>query len=640
MDRDRLKILVLSTFDGKNANVIRDFLLSFNAYSRHRYHYVFNTQILDKETDFSPYDVILIFWSVYLLGEYLSQEAIEGIRNAPALKVQFLQDEYRDVRAMNQAMAKLGIQVMFTCVEESQHEIFYPQALIPSLEGTYSVLTGYVPAYLEKAAPLGMASRALDVGYRSRSVPYFLGDLGREKTLIAHRFQDICWRKGLSYDISVREEDRIYGRAWPRFLRSCRMTLGTGSGASVVDFDGQIRRRCDEYLKAHPDASYAEVKERFFQDVDGQVVIETISPRFFEAAALGCTLVLHEGPYAGLLVPDRHYIPVKKDYSNVEEVVEKIRDSGFCERLAAQTREDLIASGKHSYRKFVERFDAILERHAWRVGRGLGPSKFSFYAHQYFRHQQLLVPVGLDFFRLPSRVAMLVRRFLMPAAQRLAGIFRRPASLLQISPLDCVPFRCFKLLLILRLAWKVASVRWMLARAVLLPSSWRRAYYRDLWRDLLRIALLHSGRACGRAVPGPVRLQPSLSRAERQLVLSAFAGNGKRTADGAPVAAGPGEPNGDRILDWSAIRSDLAAGRVSRIELDYSAVDEFLCYPVSSQKKMALYLDRGRHRFAALETLVRSNPQQAAGVLNCLSEYYRVDGWAHEQDGPEVTSTT
>ncbi len=126
MSNRRLEILVLSTFDGRNANVIRDFLLSFNAYFAHDYFYIFDTRSLTEETDFNRYDAILAFWSVYLLGEYISDEVIERIRESPAAKILFLQDEYREVREMNRAMARLGINLMLTCVDERQHELFYP----------------------------------------------------------------------------------------------------------------------------------------------------------------------------------------------------------------------------------------------------------------------------------------------------------------------------------------------------------------------------------------------------------------------------------------------------------------------------------------------------------------------------------
>ena len=106
---ERLKVLVLSTYEGGDANAVRDYLLSFRLHSRHDYYYLLDCRRLDGRIDLRPFDVILIFWDVYLLGPELSDAARERIARAPATKVVFLQDEYRDVRGVNQAMADLGI---------------------------------------------------------------------------------------------------------------------------------------------------------------------------------------------------------------------------------------------------------------------------------------------------------------------------------------------------------------------------------------------------------------------------------------------------------------------------------------------------------------------------------------------------
>ncbi len=118
---------------------------------------------------------------MYLLGPDVWEEVRQKIRKADALKVLFLQEEYRGVRPMNQVMSQRGVQVLFTCVAEQDHETFYPPSLIPSLQATYTVLPGYVPAYLEHVRVDGASPRPLDIGYRSRAFPYYLGDSGHEK---------------------------------------------------------------------------------------------------------------------------------------------------------------------------------------------------------------------------------------------------------------------------------------------------------------------------------------------------------------------------------------------------------------------------------------------------------------------------
>ena len=165
------------------------------------------------------------------------------ISRSTALKIQFLQDEYRDVRKVNRIMARLGVNILFTCVAEPDHALFYPRTLIPSLEGTYTVLTGYVPAYLESVEYSFDQPRSVDIGYRSRVNPFYLGSLAQEKSQIAEEFTRIGQKYGFTTDISVREEDRLYGVRWLEFLKSSRFSLGTESGASVIDFDGQIRSK-------------------------------------------------------------------------------------------------------------------------------------------------------------------------------------------------------------------------------------------------------------------------------------------------------------------------------------------------------------------------------------------------------------
>ena len=397
-----LRILVVATFDGTNADVIADYLFAFRAHSRHRYFYLFDGRLLGRGIDLSSFDVILVFWSVQLLGPDLPARSRELIRRARAAKVLFLQDEYRDVRATNAVMAELGVRLMFTCVAEKDYELFYPRALVPSLESTVTVLPGYVPDRLASRPLETERSRAWDVGYRSRELPFYLGDLAREKRTIGERFQRIAREEGLTSNISVREADRLYGRRWNDFLENSRCVLGTASGASVVDFTGEIRRQCERHLVLHPGASYEEVRRLFFAGVDGKAVIETASPRIFEAAAHGCVMVQHEGDYAGLLEPDRHYIQVRRDYSNVDEVVAKVRDRGFCRQLVRNAHADLVASGRYGYRAFVSRFDSLLEAHGLR-GKAGGTSPAAFHLGACLRHGQNVLPLGDGFVFTPSR---------------------------------------------------------------------------------------------------------------------------------------------------------------------------------------------------------------------------------------------
>jgi len=57
--------------------------------------------------------------------------------------------------------------------------------------------------------------------------------------------------------------------------------------------------------------------------------------------------------------PMVHYIPLKKDFSNFDEVIALLE---IRKRIRERAYEDLIASGKYSYAGFIRQFDERLMR--------------------------------------------------------------------------------------------------------------------------------------------------------------------------------------------------------------------------------------------------------------------------------------
>jgi hypothetical protein len=600
-----LRILVLSNFDGTNATAIRDFLFSFNAHSRHKYYYLFDWRILDvKEPSLSNFDVILLY-NPYLVGLDLSEPVRARIHRSDALKVLFLQDEYRDVRAVNRAMRDLGIQVMFTCVAEEEHETFYPKALIPTLEATYTVLPGYVPAYLEEVRVNGRVPRPIDVGYRSRVMPYYLGDLGQEKRLIAERFEGISREQGFRSDISVRETDRVYGSRWLKFLASSRFVLGTASGASVVDFSGDIRRNCERYLSLHPTATYEEVKERFFADADWKVVIDTMSPRIFEATALGCTLVQHEGGYAGVLDPDTHYICVRKDYANIEDVIDRMKDVGYCREMAENAHRDLIASGAYSYRAFVEEFDRRMVAHVREPLAGGGVSRVQFYARNFLRHGQTIIPYRVRFAVLPS--GKLIQDVVGRAVSRLRH--RRGPALGRLvqNPGDFFS----KGLVSTRITWGARNLRKLVMRYLRDRALRRSVPYHQLMNDLVKLDVVRQARTGVLRSRQPFRVSVSFEREAGALTIAS--GWDPRSPAGLHAGGSSVGPAADlRGVLMEAFR----AREIKAMVWDHSALGLQIVYQPSGSKWVTIGLGAGGvYRFDALAELARRYPDEVAGIL-------------------------
>ena len=127
----------------------------------------------------------------------------------------------------------------------------------------------------------------------------------------------------LRADISTDEKETFCGDDWYRFLLKCKYTIGVEGGASILDRDGSISRKTDEYCSRHPGASFDEIEKACFPGLDGSLKLFALSPRHLDACMTKTCQILIKGNYNGTLSPELHYIPLEKDFSNLGQVLEE-----------------------------------------------------------------------------------------------------------------------------------------------------------------------------------------------------------------------------------------------------------------------------------------------------------------------------
>jgi hypothetical protein len=359
-----MDILFLANRPAANtqAATVTEYLDALHRFSGHR---VFEISMLNHfpgKLELDRFDAVIIHYSLSigpLIDHYLGPDLIAQIKAYRGLKAAFLQDEYREIQTYWRHINELGLDVLFSCVPDNEIPKVYPPDKVPGVR-VVNVLTGYVPEALMNYPSRPIAERAIDVGYRSRKMPYWLGRLGHEKTYIAEEFARRGEHHGLCLDLSTKEGERLYGPAWTQFIASCRAVIGAESGASIIDFDGQLERRVNDYCARNPKADFEEVFDRFLAPFEGSLRLHQISPRCFEAAALRTPMILFEGYYSGILVPDRHFIPLKKDFSNFDEVLAKLADSDGLQVMADRTYAEVAANPHYHYSAFIEIIDRVL----------------------------------------------------------------------------------------------------------------------------------------------------------------------------------------------------------------------------------------------------------------------------------------
>ena len=356
-----LDILLLCDFRDDIAATVRDHIEALERYSRHRFWRLSILGDIPPSLDLSRFDAVIVHYTLVACHDtYLSAASRQRLGAFRGLKGIFIQDEYRFVDASIRAMREIGIHVLFTCVPEGEIDKVYPETKLPGV-ARINVLTGYVPDGLVERCVPDPTTRTIDVGYRGRNVPAWLGELGQEKVRIGKRFAEDAARYGLACDISYREEDRFYGDAWIGYLCGCKAVLGVESGASVFDFSGEIQRQVDLHVAREPHAPFDTLSKLYFEGHEGRISLAQISPRCFEAAAVRTLMILYEGEYSGLLIPWRHYVPLKKDHSNMDEVVAVLRDPVRLSEITEAAYNEVAKAESNSFRAFVAKVDGAME---------------------------------------------------------------------------------------------------------------------------------------------------------------------------------------------------------------------------------------------------------------------------------------
>jgi hypothetical protein len=310
------------------------------------------------------FDAVVLHYSLFASGPWpylIGEGFLDWLEASDAYKVAFFQDEHEYCRRRFAFLDEYGVDCVYTCLDPADFEATYGS------HTSVSRLVSYMPAYVSpdmvaEAARLHRpdAERTIDVGYRTRPTPPYFGRGGVEKVEIGERFAERAAGSGLSLDISAREQDRLYGDDWYEFLASSRGQLGTESGTSCVDLEDEVR---EEYLRrteAGDEVTLESLEAGALGRWDGKVQLRTTSSRHFEAAAMRVCQIMYEGRYNGVLVADRHYLALKKDFSNFDDVLARFLDPEVRAGVAENAYADLIASGRYSYERFIAGFDRVL----------------------------------------------------------------------------------------------------------------------------------------------------------------------------------------------------------------------------------------------------------------------------------------
>ncbi len=285
---------------------------------------------------------------------------LRWIKDLDCVTIAMPQDEYDHAEILDEWLAEWNVPIVFSNFGAVQRKLLYP--ILHDKATFYRCLTGYIDQrlakdYEDKLLPL--QARPNDIVYRAKHLPYRFGSHGQFKHKIGEDVLERAIQHGLKCDISTRREDTIFGSRWLDFLASGKVVIGTESGSSSIDRRGEITGQIQQMLRDDPTLSFEAVSARLPYGWDNYRFF-AISPRHFEAVITKTAQVLVEGKYNGVLEPHTHYIPLKADFSNLDDVLDMVHDHEMLQRMVDRAYKDICLNGEYTYRRLAADIEQAL----------------------------------------------------------------------------------------------------------------------------------------------------------------------------------------------------------------------------------------------------------------------------------------
>ena len=293
-------------------------------------------------------------------------------RESAAVKIVFPQDDASHGALLDYWFNWMQVDAVFT-VRPEKKEFIYP--FTTKRADFISTVSGFIEddtisAMTALAKPF--ADRQWTVGQRATMYPAWGGRFAQRKGLAAVHMKEACAARRVLANISTEDRDVLLGDDWYRFLGDCRFVVGAEGGHGMWDAYGVIQDAVNDYAGRHPNAPFEEIEENCFDGLDGMQLFPGFAPRVLEAALLGCGQVLMEGEYRGFVRPHVHYIPLKIDFSNMDDVFSAMANIDEVQAMIAATRRDLVESTAFRYSNLVA---TVMEYISARLAKKAAPVK-------------------------------------------------------------------------------------------------------------------------------------------------------------------------------------------------------------------------------------------------------------------------
>jgi len=253
----------------------------------------YDFRCLNHNFRLSNFKFIIIHYSVRLPFNFLNGMAALQLKWCELPKILFIQDEYNGTDIARFWIKQIKVDLIWTTLPLQIAKNIYNCKEIKYKR----TLTGYNSRILAKNRML-IDCRAIDIGYRGRTLPFFYGLLGQYKSSYPFALKKTIHKfSKLKEDIQIKDKFRIYGKKWQEYLCNCKSFFVSDSGSNIFDFchaldvfeKQLVKIKLPINKKLLPKKLYTKCLKAL--EIPG--LVNQISPKVFEVTAAGTLLISH-----------------------------------------------------------------------------------------------------------------------------------------------------------------------------------------------------------------------------------------------------------------------------------------------------------------------------------------------------------
>ena len=299
-------------------------------------------------------EIIICLHSVFSNQNNISFPISKIIQKINIPKTYFIGNEYKLMPEKLRFINRMKFDIVFSQTNNIKVHELYKKNLNSKIEWSPNCLVDQEVFNYK----INFNDRPITIGYRSYPSPFYIGN--NERVEIANFFQNFSDKRGLVSDISLESKDRFNANDYARFLNNCKFQIGTEAGTDYFELTDNVRNEVNSFLQSKK-ADWSEIYELFFKSRIQKLPMRIISGKNIEAAACGTIQILFEGEYNGFLKPDIHYIPIKKDFSNINEVELKMNDHYLLKEIRNNCLK--LVNESFAYTKVLENIYQVIKNH-------------------------------------------------------------------------------------------------------------------------------------------------------------------------------------------------------------------------------------------------------------------------------------